>query len=130
MLKRCNIVITAYLLAFLFFQAQAYDYVSHKAATSATRQSCCNNSEASSPTEKHDKKNCCCNATHGDSNDCSGNCGDYTCQSFPHAFYTAPLIIKEAQNKFIRQDGRHYSLYQQPPCTSGFSSIWRPPQIG
>lgn len=83
---------------------------------------------------KGEIKECC--KKHKDSkekndNDCDGKCGNSSCHCVPiHITFHLPTI-SEAQIEFCFGElNRASSYYNESYISSGFYSIWTPPNIG
>ena len=83
---------------------------------------------------KHPKKQSCCEKAQSDSEDkgdCGGNCGDKSCKCPTSNVSSALLFLLEISYvNFDFSTEKQKSVHTETHLSSGFYSIWSPPNIG
>ena len=104
------------------------------ACGSKSGKSCCKTENVEShSTKKSAAKACCSKGKKGikDNESCGGKCGDKSCQC--PVFNYSPLVPSfhslEIKNHFFPTDKQNLT-YLETNISSGFYSIWTPPNIG
>lgn len=117
-----------YILLILIFGFALTPNITFACGTNSEK-SCCKKENA----KKSDKKDCCKkNKNHSnDKDDCGGKCGDKTCHCpAPNCGLSIPAIFEISKNNYDFSDDKqkfhHFQLY----LSSGYYSIWTPPNIG
>jgi len=84
-------------------------------------------------TSTSETTNCCKKGIDhsGTFGDCGGKCGDQACNCPSFHFYVIVTPFKEkVNNTFYFSIERHYFSQIKTSLSSGFYSIWSPPNIG
>ncbi len=83
--------------------------------------------------KKSDTQDCCKKANQHatDKDDCGGKCGDKSCHcpAFPFSLITS-LLHENANKNFGFLDEKQKFSHIETYLSSGFYSIWTPPNIG
>ena len=94
-----------------------------------SEKSCCKKENK----KETDTKDCCKNKKHHsqDKDDCGGKCSDKSCQCPTSNFsLTLPFYSENNNSVFYFSDEKHKFCHVEMHLSSGFYSIWIPPNIG
>ena len=101
------------------------------ACGSKSEKCCCCKKEKSDT--KHSKKQSCCKKEQSRSEnkgDCDGKCGDKSCQCPPFDLgFSLPVLVEINHNNFYFSTEKQESYHTETHLSSGFYSIWSPPNI-
>ena len=78
-------------------------------------------------------KDCCKKSKHSskDKSGCNRDCSNTSCQCPTSDFvFILPFLVEIANEKIELLNDRHFFLDIKPYLSSGFYSIWTPPNIG
>lgn len=98
--------------------------------TTKTEKSCCKKAK----NEKDTKKNCCKKSNpkgDKDNNGCDGKCNHSDC-SCPttHFAFSLPFWAELRAKTYFAENKKTKNYYNETYLSSGFYSIWTPPNIG
>ncbi len=124
-------------LGFLATPTQTYACGSNseKVEKSCEESPCCKKVK----TNKTEKKDCCkkhtSNKSHSDKHQnhdsCGGKCGHSSCHCPTFNFvFTLPFIAEITNNNFAISSKKQKFYHNETYLSSGFLSIWTPPNIG
>lgn len=127
MTKKFHILLIILIIG--FFTTPTLTYACGTKSTT-TEKSCCKKIK----TDKTDPKGCCkknINQKDNYENDCDGKCGHSSCScpNFHYAFVVSFWAELRAKTYFTesKKTKNHYS---ENYLSDGFTSIWKPPNIG
>ncbi len=126
---RAKIYILTLVCMLGFFLIPGLSYACKAHTKVKIEKSCCK----ASPDRHHSTRTCqedCCKDKRDDSEDCSGKCGNKSCQTPSQSFSEIPTLFTVLQDLFDVEGKKLYALYKQPHYSSGYLSIWLPPKIG
>lgn len=98
------------------------------ACGSNAKKSCCKKEYS----EKSADKDCCKKEKQNsnDKGDCSGKCGDKSCNcSISNFSLVLPFFQDDKNNNFNFSSEKQMPSYLEADISSGFYSIWTPPNI-
>lgn len=127
MTKKIHILLIILTIGFLATPTLAY---ACGTKTTGTEKSCCKKSK----NEKDNKKDCCKknnSKSDKDNNGCEGKCNNLNC-SCPatHIAFSLPFWAESKTKTFFADIEKIKSFYNETYLSSGFVSIWTPPNIG
>lgn len=114
------------LVMFSFILTLTETYACSK-SSATTEQACCKKEKS------QDDKSSCSSKSHAqgnhDADDCSGKCGNSSCQCPAVIIWGYISSISELKYKLLTVPHKQFLLYTDPYISSGFHFIWQPPKI-
>ncbi len=127
MTKKFYILLIMLTLGFLATPMQTYACGTN---SEKAEKSCCKKEK----TNKTEKKDCCKNHNskeHKNDDGCGGKCNHSSCScpTFNFAF-ALPFVAEITNNNFAISSKKQKFFHNETYLSSGFLSIWTPPNIG
>ena len=122
--------IRIYILSFFILGFALISSAASACGSKPERRCCCKKEKSDT---KQSKKQSCCKKEQSHSenkDDCGGKCGDESCQCPTlDLSFSLPVLVEMNHSSFYFSTEKQKSYHTETHLSSGFYSIWSPPNI-